>query len=462
MIPGSDGLDPRVVGGSAEGQAGIRGPNQQAEVIAVGLRSTPADSAAATAGVHLLTGGGEALSRGDCPTNDAAMPDAGSRESPNGGVDVIAGDRGGEGRGSSGRGGGVAGSNRNRSRVPDGGRGLRSRTISKTRRGPRQTAFQRRYLATRPTGYHPVLPTWDLMAVNVRSSYAGEERSIFRTRGLLVSRFDFTLYHSLADYNASALASVFPTPPLWWPADWGNLPVTLPWEVTFHRAALVHAGPDDAIWAKVYQKFLEQMAAGWDLYYTQAEDKTSLTTLPMPMARAVLKAGAFSFCASPSPSPSFRKFVQLHSLEEDEAAANQRVAKSNAWKHIHTLEKVSASEDRTHSTRADLCECKRDISRAFRRLGFDAQILEAAGDDTSISIGSSVEKLVALANSILSFAINSDELVTRVDNLLSGRERTYFDAKVEEAFRAIRGARGLTDFLNSRFPVVLSRLSSGR
>ena len=201
------------------------------------------------------------------------MPDAGSRDLSGGGVDVIVGDRGGEGRGSSGRGGGVAGSNRNRSRVPDGGRGPRSRTISKTRRGPRQTAFQRRYLATRPTGYHPVLPTWDLMAVNVRSSYAGEERSIFRTRGLLVSRFDFTLYHSLADYNASALASVFPTPPLWWPADWGNLPVTLPWEVTLHRAALVNAGPDDAIWAKVYQRFLEQMAAGWDLYYSQAKEK---------------------------------------------------------------------------------------------------------------------------------------------------------------------------------------------
>ena len=248
----------------------------------------------------------EAVSLRSRPADDVTMPDPGSQAGRNGGDGAVVGDRGGEGRGSSGRGGGVAGSNRNRSRVPDGGRGMRDRVISKTRRGPKQTSFQRRYLANRPPGYHPVLQTWDLMPVNTRSSFAGEERSIFRTRGLLVSRFDFSLYHSLADYNASALASVFPSPPLWWPTDWGSLPITLPWEITLHRAELVSAGPDDAVWALVYQKFLEQLAAGWDLYYSQALDMTTLTTLPIPMARAIVKAGAFSFCSSPTPSASFR------------------------------------------------------------------------------------------------------------------------------------------------------------
>lgn len=436
--------------------------NRKSGVDAAGTEGTPAKSVAAAAGGLIEIGGGEALSLRSRPANDVAMPDAGSQGEPVGGVNIGSVDRGGEGRGSSGRGGGVTGSNRIRSRVPDGGRGMRDRIISKTRRGPKQTAFQRRYLANRPTGYHPVLQTWDLLPVNTRSSFAGEERSIFRTRGLLVSRFDFSLYHSLGDYNTSALASVFPSPPLWWPADWGNLPITLPWEVTLHRAELVRAGPDDAIWAKVYQRFLEQTAAGWDLYYSQALDKTTLLTLPMPMARAIIKAGAFSFCSSPTPSASFRKFVQLHSLEEDEAVANQRVAKARAWKHVHTLQSESESGNQTRTTGTEICECKRDMSRALRRLGFDAQILEAAGDDTSISIGSSVEKLVALSNSTLTFAISSDELLSRLDNLLSARDRSYFDRKIEEAFNAVRGARGLADFLNSRFSLVLSRLSSGR
>ena len=55
---GVGGLNSNVVGGSAEGQASVGGPNRQAEVIAAGIRSTPADLVVVTTGAHLMAGGG--------------------------------------------------------------------------------------------------------------------------------------------------------------------------------------------------------------------------------------------------------------------------------------------------------------------------------------------------------------------------------------------------------------------
>ena len=127
---------------------------------------------------------------------------------------------------------------------------------SRTKRGPRQTANQRRYLANQPQGTHPRLKSWDLLPAGTRSSLAGQERSIFRSSGFLVSRFDFMLYHTMRNYNADSLPLAFPSAPEWWPTHWGHLPVTLPWEFSLKRGQLVRAKGDSAVWKEAYQLFL--------------------------------------------------------------------------------------------------------------------------------------------------------------------------------------------------------------
>ena len=110
----------------------------------MGTEITQAGSMAAAAGTLIEVGGGEAVSLGSRPVTDVIMPNVGSQAGQNGHVGAVVGNQGGEGRGSFGCGGGVAGSNRNRFGVADAGRGMKDLIISKTQRGPKHTAFKGR------------------------------------------------------------------------------------------------------------------------------------------------------------------------------------------------------------------------------------------------------------------------------------------------------------------------------
>lgn len=342
-------------------------------------------------------------------------------------------------------------------RAPTEGRVVRS---SRTRRGPKKTAHQRRFAASRPSGHHPLLNPWDLTPLDIRSTQAGQERAIFRTRGFLVSHLDFQMYRMLSIHNVSLVPTVFPLAPLWWPADWGHIPITLPWEVSLHRSLLVSADPEEAVWQEVYQKFLEQLAGGWDLYYSQTEDPEKLEALPATLARAIIDAGGFSFCAGSVSSASYKKFLQLHSMSEG-SVADQRTAKNTAWARINALRKERKAQDEA-STGAAVCRCNEKISRAVRRLGIEAQILEATGEETPLDVSGDVEKLAALSSAVLTFALSTDQMVSRVDSLLSSSERNYYNRQLEEAQGILRGAKNLAEFLPDRISANLSRLSTSR
>ena len=117
-----------------------------------------------------------------------------AREEPEALVEVrgtsAARGRGGRGSGSSGPG----------HRAPLAGRVDKLRAVPpRTRRGPKKTGHQRRFAASRPSGHHPLLNPWDLVPMEIRSSRSGQERSIFRTRGFLVSHLDFPILGSTND-----------------------------------------------------------------------------------------------------------------------------------------------------------------------------------------------------------------------------------------------------------------------
>ena len=347
-------------------------------------------------------------------------------------------------------------------RSPFEGRVRKNRGGSRTRRGPKRTAFQRRVSAVRPVGRHPLLNPWDLFPVDVRSSYAGQERSIFRTRGFLVSHWDFQMYRMLSTHNVSLVPQVFPLAPLWWPADWGHLPITLPWEVSLNRSLLVSADHDEAVWQEVYQKFLEQLAGGWDLLYSQVDNPAELKALPAELARAIVDVGGFSFCAGSVSSASYKKFLQLHSLSE-ETVPDQRTAKNTAWKRINTLKKErEATQQRGPVATRAICECDERLSRAVRRLGIEAQILEAVRDEAPSDIVSDLSKLAALTSALLTFSLNMEQLVTRACNMMRREDRGGYGRRSEEALNLLDGSTALSDFLPARYASNLERLGSRR
>lgn len=327
------------------------------------------------------------------------------------------------------------------------------RAGKKTRRGPKQTAYQRRYLATRPMGKHPRLRAWDVLPTDIRSSLAGQERQIFRSSGLLVSRFDFQLHQTLVDFSVGDLGRTFPAAPLWWPSDWGHLPITLPWEVSLYRSQLVSAGPDDAVWKEVYQLFLEQLAAGWDLLYNHGGAGLRMETLPTSLARAILDAGGFAFCDGHVQSASYRKFLELHSMSGD--LPDQRVAKAQAWQRIESLRSESVSP--SGRTQTQQCRCEEQISRAIRRLGIDAQVLDAVRGDEIEEMDSSATKLAALAGAALTYAIGADGVLGRLDRILSAPSEHHSRA-IAQAAEAVRGFACISETLPDRFRVNLSRL----
>lgn len=337
-----------------------------------------------------------------------------------------------------------------------------SRAPFRTRRGPKKTAHQRRFSANRPSGYHPQLRPWDLTPLDVRSTTSGQERAIFRTRGLLVCHFDFQLYRMLYTFNVGQIDSVFPTAPQWWPSDWGQIPITLPWEVSLYRSLLVSADANDPLWKEVYQKFLEQLAGGWDLYHNQTQDVSTLVALPIGLARAMVDAGAFAFCAGRLQSPSFVKFCELHSFDV-EGLPDQRGAKNSAWQKINTLLKERKEAVGTGGTAAArlACQCHERVMRAANRLGLEAQTLEAVSEGAPLDVTGTPERVTSLASAAMTYCIQASQILERAEEKLSFTRRDLYNRDLDDAHGALRSAATLSDFLPRRFAANLSRVGPG-
>ena len=327
--------------------------------------------------------------------------------------------------------------------------------LGRTRRSSRPTTGQRRYREGRPKGQHPQLSGWDLQPESKRSSLAGQERSIFRARGLLVSRFDFATYYALLEHNARELSSVFPTPPLWWPGDWGHMPITLPWEVSTYRSQLVSANPTAAVWKELYQLFLEQWAGGWDLWYQTIGDKSRMEALPLDLAGEMIRAGAFAFCAGSTPSASFRKFLEMHHWQDD--VPDQRRSKAKAWEHIAERKKQE-KEDRTRIGRGQ-CTCAQKQEQAMRRLGLEALIWEFSRPDEFGDFHHDGNRLAALAAVSLRYALNADAQIGRTAEMLAPRGGNYSPLPVGTVYNEAKEFGRLSYILPSRFATALSRLS---
>ena len=328
------------------------------------------------------------------------------------------------------------------------------RAAGRQHRGAKATESHRRYLATRPRGQHPQLSTWDLLPLAKRFSLAGQERSIFRSRGLLVSRFDFTSYYALLENNARELPKVFPKPPIWWPSDWGNIPIMLPWELSLHRAQLVSANPDSALWKEIYQIFLEQLAGGWDLWYHSIANRETMVALPSALASAMLNAGAFAFCVSPAPS--LAMFLTKHPIEG--GAPDQRQAKAESWERVNKL-KAEEEKDRVGEGMG-FCSCTRKNERASRRLGLEALLVEASSSDLPEGIGSDGQKLVALAVASLRFAIDADAKIGRaVQTLQPNQSNSYQTPSWYEALDDLKELRRFAYYLPERFAALMARIS---
>ena len=328
------------------------------------------------------------------------------------------------------------------------------RAAGRQHRGAKATESHRRYMATRPRGQHPQLSTWDLLPLAKRFSLAGQERSIFRSRGLLVSRFDFTSYYALLENNARELPKVFPKPPIWWPSDWGNIPIMLPWELSQHRAQLVSASPDSALWKEIYQIFLEQLAGGWDLWYHTIANRENMVALPSALASAMLSAGAFAFCVSPAPS--LAMFLTKHPIEG--GAPDQRQAKAESWDRINAL-KAEEEKDRV-GVGMGYCSCTRKNERASRRLGLEALLVEAANSDLPEGIEGDGTKLVALSVASLRFAIDADAKIGRaVQTLQPSQSNSYQTPAWYEALDDLKDLRRLAYYLPARFAALMARIS---
>ena len=198
-------------------------------------------------------------------------------------------------------------------------------------RGSLASMFSKRFRPLMPSGDHPGLGPWDHLPFAVRSSVAGQERRIFDVSRLLVSRVDMQLYQLLSEFRRQELRRVFPRAPEWWPRDWGRVPVTLPWEVSLRRAQLVAAEPDAPVWHEIYQLFLQQLAAGWDLEWAGADGHGQAHRLPNSLALGILDAGGFAFLAPESVSLS--KFLSLHGIHSGRCPP-QREARKRAWDAI--------------------------------------------------------------------------------------------------------------------------------
>ena len=182
--------------------------------------------------------------------------------------------------------------------------------------------------------------------------------------------------------------------------------------------------------------------------------------LPADLAREILDAGVFSFCSGSASSTSYKKFLQLHSLLA-ETVPDQRTAKGTAWVRINALKKErEATQQRALMATGVPYNCNDRILRVIRRLGVESQLLEAAGGDTPMDIIGDVEKITALASTMLTYAITTDQIVARVTALLNRNELSLYGRPRESALGLFENSTSLPDFLPGRFSSNISRLRS--
>ena len=84
-------------------------------------------------------------------------------------------------------------------------------------------------------------------------------------------------------------------------------------------------------------------------------------------------------------------------------------------------------------------------------------MLEAVRTDEIEEMGSSATKVAALAGSAMTYALNADKVLDRVDAILSTTTE-YLPRAIALAQEAVRGLRGLSEALPARFRVNLSHL----
>ena len=274
-------------------------------------------------------------------------------------------------------------------RNPDVGIGRRYRSPSS-----QNTLYSKRFKSLRPVGTHPALERWDVLPFQVRSSLAGQERRIFSVSGFLVSRLDLQYFQLLREHQPHRLHQVFPKAPSWWPRDWGHLPIMLPWEIGIRKAELCAASDKNApVWQEVYQRFLQQLAAGWDLEWEDSQGRSSNLHLPAALAKEMLAAGALAFLSRSSIA--FRDFLSFHGIPENQCPL-QSPARDGKWDSIRLAYEI----ERQKVARVPTVNPVQDLGAIVRAAGLDSLAFESMGRSVRLNL-SRPSVLCALAAAAL-------------------------------------------------------------
>ena len=354
----------------------------------------------------------------------------------------------------------------------------------KKRKAKGKTPFAKRYQALRPVGRHPGLKPWDNLSREVRSSLAGQERRIFARTGLLVGRVDLQLYQLLEEHGSHLLVTTFPRAPVWWPSDWGKVPVPMPLEVTLYRHQLKVAGDVSVLWLELYQLCLEQTAAGWDLEYSDPI-KSRKHTLPTVIAKAILEVGGFAFLSSASDT--LAVFRSHHSLN-DTPIPTQQAARQVAWVGIHRarqLETMSRSSPaRTMCPMSSVSPTPSrgwemspslpstpsafpadGVQRVLDASGLPGALRDALAGEAELYVNTT-EKVVAVATAGLRLAEKMSQARERVADLVRNSTGVVDPARLEtelvaglNSFPSL--ARNLPRLFHTELGQILGRLGNG-
>ena len=343
----------------------------------------------------------------------------------------------------------------------------------KKRKAKGKTPFAKRYQAHRPAGRHPGLKPWDYLAREVRSSLAGQERRIFFRTGLLVGRFDLQLYLALEESGSHLLGATYPRAPSWWPSDWGRVPIPLPLEVTLHRQQLVAAGDSSVWWKELYQLFLQQIAAGWDLEYTDPT-KSQKHTLPPSIARAIVDHGGFSFLSTSSDT--LAVFRSHHHTLRDEAIPVQQAANQAAWAGIAQARQLEAgfrypnaglsapslgippSQGWDVPSPIPSPLSGSSLQSALAASGLPGALREALAGEAELYVNTG-EKCVAIASAAVRLAVKMHQARERMADLVRGPTRVVDPARLEaELTRELNAFPSLSRNLPRMFHAELGRI----
>ena len=274
--------------------------------------------------------------------------------------------------------------------------------MSSPARGSTLAVQRGRDRSSRPAHAESRLPAWDKLPARQRRIFSNQERAAFRKDGVLVSQFDIPLYYAVSRFDAGSLYQIFPRAPKWWPGNWGELPVMLPWEVCLHRSRLVAADEEDPLWKSVYQKFLEQLAKGWDPFFQKTSDRSQIAALPKELAYAMIQGGAFAFAMGPPSLLSFQSFLERH--EWMGLLPDQRVSQAEVWDRLGV--DLAAEQTAPSSKGSRACRCSQKLARASTRVGLESKLLEAASDLKVQEMTEDSEKLTVIAATALQYSLN--------------------------------------------------------